>query len=133
MSQWVETSARELVSTPSSQPENGHLRKKRWSLNISGCLIEVNAWVGLCVFDPWVGVFDPYKMGICRYSIKQVLEMTICLCCQRDRWRHCIRVICGVTRREVRLRSHSNVWFSLDYCLYKSKLNMFFWAFFMQD
>jgi hypothetical protein len=23
--------------------------------------------------------------------------------------------------------------FSLDYCLYKNKLNMFFWAFFMQD
>jgi hypothetical protein len=28
MSQRVETSARELVSTRSSQPENGHLRKK---------------------------------------------------------------------------------------------------------
>jgi hypothetical protein len=126
MSQRVETSARELVSTQSSQPKNGHLRKKRWSLNISGCLIELNAWVGLCVFDPW------YKMGICRYSIKQVLEMTICLC-QRDRWSHCIRVICDVTRHEVRLRSHSNVWFSPNYCLYKNKLNMFFWASFMQD
>jgi hypothetical protein len=29
MSQRVETSARELVSTRSSQPENGHLRKNR--------------------------------------------------------------------------------------------------------
>jgi len=34
MSQRVETSARELVSTRSSQPENGHLRKNLSTLSL---------------------------------------------------------------------------------------------------
>jgi hypothetical protein len=38
MSQRVETSARELVSTRSSQPENGHLRKNAFSLRQAVCI-----------------------------------------------------------------------------------------------
>jgi hypothetical protein len=42
MSQRVGTSARELVSTRSSQPENGHLRKNAFSLRQAVCITSEN-------------------------------------------------------------------------------------------
>ena len=42
MSQRVETSARELVSTRSPQPENDHLRKNAFSLRQAVCITSEN-------------------------------------------------------------------------------------------